>query len=395
MENSYQENNILHLLLIGDIDDYNIEQVTQQVFDSEADDSIKEIDIHINSAGGSIVDGFSLIGAMTNSSKKIVTINDGVALSMGAIIFVAGDERRMKDYSILMLHNPSIWGMEETEFEKGSKEQKSLQKFKESLINIMQTRTKLTKAQLNKYFNEETWLNASECKELGIADKVIKTKKKPQKNLENINEYIMACTSLMPNQNVKPKIIPMKEVTNLLGLPVDASEAQIFKEISNLKEKAKDFENKLKTVEKEKDNLTKELVLKGNEIENLKNEMSQKIKDAEKLQATISDYERKFAENAVENAIKDGKIAEDAKDKMIEMAQRDLNQFNEFIASIPTRPVMKNIETKIENKQEDERASWTYLDWSQKDSKGLAEMRKSNPEKFDKLLNDYINSENK
>lgn len=394
---SYMEDKILHLLLIGDIEESTMSELTQKVFDAEAYKDINEIHIHINSAGGSIVDGFSLIGAMTNSTKKIVTINDGVALSMGAIIFISGQERVMKDYSILMLHNPSIWGMQEKDFEKGTSEQKSLQLFKESLINIIETRTNLTKAQLNKYFNEETWLNAQECKKFAITDKILKTSQKPKKTNKNIFEFVNECSTLISfdytkNLINKPKSNrPMKEVTNSLGLPNDASEAQIYKAISDLKSRNKVLEDSLKEAQKKLGDKKSDLEAKQNEINLLKNEVAQRVDEVKELNSQLNEYQKTFATNIVENAIKESKLVEDAKEKMIELAQKDIDQFNTLLASIPNRPQMKNLEDEIKDSSKDEKLNWTYLDWSQKDPQGLANLKKANPEKFEKLLDEYIN----
>lgn len=76
------------------------------VIESESDGS--EIEIHINSPGGSVWEGIAMYNHIVNSSKKVTTIVDGIAYSMGAIIAMAGTNRKAAKNSTLLLHN--CWG---------------------------------------------------------------------------------------------------------------------------------------------------------------------------------------------------------------------------------------------------------------------------------------------
>lgn len=61
--------------------------------------------IHLNTEGGQLDTGVQLINAMQNSQAKIVTILEGVAYSLGTLIFLAGDEMVVNDFCQIMLHN--------------------------------------------------------------------------------------------------------------------------------------------------------------------------------------------------------------------------------------------------------------------------------------------------
>lgn len=63
------------------------------------------IDVHINSPGGSVWDGLPMFNVIRASKKEIHTYNDGIAFSMGAMIFLAGKHRHASKGSLLMLHN--------------------------------------------------------------------------------------------------------------------------------------------------------------------------------------------------------------------------------------------------------------------------------------------------
>lgn len=61
--------------------------------------------IHLNTTGGRLDTGVQLINAMQNSQARIITVLDGMAYSLGTLIFLAGDEMIVNDHCIIMFHN--------------------------------------------------------------------------------------------------------------------------------------------------------------------------------------------------------------------------------------------------------------------------------------------------
>jgi ATP-dependent Clp protease protease subunit len=61
--------------------------------------------IHLNTPGGQLDTGVQIINAMQNSQGKIVTILEGMAYSLGTLIFLAGDEMVVNDHCMMMFHN--------------------------------------------------------------------------------------------------------------------------------------------------------------------------------------------------------------------------------------------------------------------------------------------------
>lgn len=61
--------------------------------------------IHLNTPGGQLDTGVQIINAMQNSQAKIVTILEGMAHSLGTLIFLAGDEMIVNDNCMMMFHN--------------------------------------------------------------------------------------------------------------------------------------------------------------------------------------------------------------------------------------------------------------------------------------------------
>lgn len=75
----------------------------------------KQIRVLINSEGGSVLHGMSVYSTIQNSTVETECIIEGMAASMGSIIWAAGNKSLMRDYSILMIHNPFIPENEDTD----------------------------------------------------------------------------------------------------------------------------------------------------------------------------------------------------------------------------------------------------------------------------------------
>lgn len=61
--------------------------------------------IHLNTPGGRLDTGVQIVNAMQNSQGKIITVLEGMAFSLGTLIFLAGDEMVVNDHCMLMFHN--------------------------------------------------------------------------------------------------------------------------------------------------------------------------------------------------------------------------------------------------------------------------------------------------
>lgn len=101
------------LLIYGDIGDswwgesVTALSVVQQL--QALDVGVTQINVRINSYGGSVSDGLAIYNALKrHSARKVVTV-DGVAMSSASLIAMAGDEIQMPATSLLMIHAP--WGM--------------------------------------------------------------------------------------------------------------------------------------------------------------------------------------------------------------------------------------------------------------------------------------------
>lgn len=142
---------------------------------------VKDITLHIDSPGGSVKSGLSIVDVMNYISSDIITINTGMAASMGSILLGAGTKgkRYSLKHSKVMLHQVSsgaygnIQDMRVTFAE--------TEKYNEILFGLLGEYTNKDPKQVMEDASRDKWLTADEAVAYGIIDGVISTKKKAKK----------------------------------------------------------------------------------------------------------------------------------------------------------------------------------------------------------------------
>lgn len=145
--------------------------------ESESDEDIK---IYIDSPGGSVYSGLGLLDVMDYVSPDIVTINTGLAASMGAVILCAGTKGKRKALkrSRTMIHQPlgfGGWMQQASDMEIEAKEINSLKK---ELYEIISERTGQSYDRVSKDGDRDYWMTAADAKKYGMIDEIILPKKK-------------------------------------------------------------------------------------------------------------------------------------------------------------------------------------------------------------------------
>lgn len=165
------------IIFLGtDIDDDVANIITAQLLylESVGDD---DITLYLNTPGGSISAGMSIVDTMNYISSDVSTVTTGMAASMGAIIGSSGTKgkRFILPHGRYLLHQP-LGGVrgQASEIEI---EYKEIQKYKEMLYNILSENTGQTYEKIWKDADRDFWLNAQESLDYGLIDKII-TKKK-------------------------------------------------------------------------------------------------------------------------------------------------------------------------------------------------------------------------
>lgn len=144
--------------------------------ESESDEDIK---IYIDSPGGSVYSGLGLLDVMDYVSPDIVTINTGLAASMGAVILCAGTKGKRKALkrSRTMIHQPlgfGGWMQQASDMEIEAKEINSLKK---ELYEIISERTGQSYDRVSKDGDRDYWMTATDAKKYGMIDEIILKRK--------------------------------------------------------------------------------------------------------------------------------------------------------------------------------------------------------------------------
>lgn len=143
-------------------------------------ESSEEITIYINSPGGSVQDGLAVYDTIMLLNAPVRTVCIGTCASMGAILFLAGDKREMMSHGKIMIHDPAFGGGHEIGGKKPHEiqvELDDLNRCRESLARIIAERTGKTIEEIYEVTVNDTYYDAKEAVEFGLATKIITGKR--------------------------------------------------------------------------------------------------------------------------------------------------------------------------------------------------------------------------
>ena len=156
------------------INDQVSDSLVAQLLFLEAEDPEKDIQIYINSPGGSVTAGMAIYDTMQQISPDVVTICFGVAASMGAFLLSGGTKGKRLAFPIsrIMIHQP-LGGAQgqAVEIEIQAKEILFLKK---TLNSLLAEHTGQPLEKINEDTERDYFLSPSEAVEYGLIDKVIK-----------------------------------------------------------------------------------------------------------------------------------------------------------------------------------------------------------------------------
>ncbi|GIK60458.1 MAG: ATP-dependent Clp endopeptidase proteolytic subunit ClpP [Ignavibacteriota bacterium] len=166
------------IIFIGmPIDDHVASLTIAQLIFLEAEDSQKDINLYINSPGGSVTAGMAIYDTMRYIKPEVATICVGMAASMAAILLAGGAEgkRSALPHSKIMIHQPWIGGLQgqTTDIEIHAKE---MLKTRDSLYNILSKHTGKSVEQITKDCDRDYFLTSEEAKEYKLIDNVLETR---------------------------------------------------------------------------------------------------------------------------------------------------------------------------------------------------------------------------
>ena len=155
------------------VNDYVANVIQAQLLFLESTDNKRDIQMFINSPGGSVISGLGIYDTMQYVSPEIGTICTGLAASMGAVLLCAGTKgkRTCLPHSRVMIHQPS--GGMQGQFSDMEISYKLIKGMRNELYEIMAKHTGKTFEQIEKDSDRDNWMTANEAKEYGLVDEVL------------------------------------------------------------------------------------------------------------------------------------------------------------------------------------------------------------------------------
>lgn len=195
---------------------------------------VENINLHINSPGGSVFAAVAIANTLKNHKAKVTAYIDGLAASAATIITSACDVVKMPKNALFMIHNPLTWAY-------GNKQELEktgilLDKVKDSILETYLAKAKdKTKEELSDLMDEEKWFNAEEAKEYGFIDEIVGEMEKPQNvnNLLIVNSLAFDISKFKNFPNSRPAISPKNIKDEMTVEKFKNSYPEIYQEILN------------------------------------------------------------------------------------------------------------------------------------------------------------------
>ena len=364
---SYKKGECATICFFSDVEKWNVQDFIWEFNYLKDYVQPSEIKILINSIGGSCVEGISVFSTIINCDIPTTCVIEGIAASMASVIWAAGDKCLMRDYALLMIHNP--WA--ETSGDPDT--QKMIEMLTSQLKTIYMKRFCMDEEKVTAIMNGEegldgTFFTAAQAVEAGFItqEQVIETPqvcKAVAAKLEGVNNP-SAIVSIMQGAIDKNLKLPkaqsimekedttfnntnknMKEefsvVAALLGLAGDkANENAVSAKIQDLLK----AQSNLDVVKAENKTLADKVNALSTELAGSKASVENLTKNLDETKAALEEYKkaeaaaRTAAINAmVDEAIQAGKIVKENKETWISMAEANFDLAQQTLDSIPAR----------------------------------------------------------
>lgn len=159
--------------LVGEVNSESVNSLISQIRYLAREEPGEEITLYINSSGGDVSSGLALYDVMKAVKCPIRTVCVGIAASMGAVLFAAGDHRDMLPHARVMIHDPLIFrtGGSALSLKTISDD---LLRTREIIGRVLAQHTGRTLAEIYEKTVTDSYFYAEEALEFGLADRIIR-----------------------------------------------------------------------------------------------------------------------------------------------------------------------------------------------------------------------------
>jgi hypothetical protein len=369
----------MRINIYSEINDELLEELHEQL-EKDCD----KLEIHINSAGGSVISGLKVISMIHSKGVPTECYIEFLAASMAADIAMTCDKVYMNKFGLLMFHNAWSPNDEITDSQK-----EYLMKQSEMMCKMVAEKRGIDYATFVNYCNEEKWFIAEEALKEGLIDGIEDTMHNEYQDQimelysnKQFDLYIDVCKKLNDKKMDINKEAEIEPTTELV-------ETELNKGMKPMKEDMEDGEDMEENTDfymMECDKLRKENEMYKAELDKYKSKEAMAKKEALEIEVN----------KVLDEALKQGKITD--KDEWSELLTNDFDKFSNVLKKIPVSnkksfDIVTNVINKSVNYNEKE--NWTYKDWSKKDAKGLLLLLKENKQEYSRLFKEEFGVEYK
>lgn len=317
-------------------------------FESQINDliakGVNDAHLNINSRGGSTVEAAEIYNIIKNFPGKITGVGGAIIASAATYIACACDEFKVYSNSQAMIHKPmmDVFGNED----EITSDLKLLKNTTEEYKKVYSAKFSKTVEEIEELWSKgDYWMNAKEMVAMGFATSLIQEKTKV--TAEIVAELEACGAPKIPTiKTDTSNIMKREEIIAALGLPTDATDAQITAAIT--KNKA----------------------------------------DAERATQMAATAKAEKIEAMLDNAIREKKITADQKDHYKELANTNIDSVEKILAS--SAPQVDKVSAQLNGGKssttEKDRKDWTYADYREKDPEAFSKLLQDSPAEAEKLM---------
>lgn len=327
----------------------------------------QNIDIHINSNGGSIPEGIAIYNAIRSCDAVQKIVVDGYAASMAAIIALCGKPLYMMQYSFLMLHNASgtMYGNADDMLQTA----RLLESMQHNIASMISGKTGRTPDDIEReYFDgKDHWITAEDCVKSGMAEGIISPDESQADRLASMTKdslfnYYNRRLTMKAHNNSNDMILD--ELKKRPGFEDIKNEADALSQVDSLQSRSV----KLEMAEKQ---------------------LEAKDKEVKELKARLEENENRFIDSYLEQAVRDGKIAETAKDNFKALMKSDKENTMKVIDTMAKKT--GRVSAYLGSGGDDPMLKMTFDELDKKNL--LAKFQQKYPERFEQMYKDKFNNE--
>lgn len=384
---SYEQGKPAVIRFFGPVDYWNVSSFNDEFLWLQEYVKPSKIIVAVNSEGGSVIYGMSTFSLINSCPIETECVIEGIAASMGSIIWSAGKRLFMHDYSLLMIHNPFFENSDDDENAK-----RAIEVFRKQIETIYVKRFGMSEEQVKDIMDgkenlDGTFFTAQEAVDAGIiaSSHVIETEKAVTDKISDVvaktkeggkdvevremftsiaaeisNEKLIAKLETITNKQ-QPQTQHLmnekdfKEIVAQLGLKEDATMIAVSAKVGELLKAKNDFA----ALQAKYSELEIKFTGKETEVSNLKGEVATAKAELQKYKEAEAAALKAEIESVVDAAVAAGKITAEAKESWIQMAQNNFDVVKSTLESIEGRKVVSDEIAKDPENREQAQAALT------------------------------------